>query len=283
MLSPHHQPLFDLFPDTPSTKKLRDAATRLLTHSGRYRTDCDDLAKAGKFTARGLAQERIAKLKAGVVSKMRQDRLLIDRTAQELKQRRATLKRPVLDRTDVVAALDRREIRDRVQSLPLSEQRKILFDKDCDSRILDAILDMPKVLSGIPDEIFHIVEAARLEQLFAPALREIEEMEAVVAEATAAAEVARNDQRSASGLEPRQFERAVESIERKISLPWLKRTKDIQGAESVIVVRPGARTHAEATPDQLASGVYYDGPDAFFAANGCKSPEEYFEVFGRPE
>src|SRR5436189_280309 len=81
----------------------------------------------------------------------------------------------------------------------------------------------PKELSGIPDAIYQIVESARLEQLHGPALREIEEMEAAVAEATAAADVGRNDLRAASGLEERVFERVVESIERRVTLPWLKR------------------------------------------------------------
>jgi hypothetical protein len=58
----------------------------------------------------------------------------------------------------------------------------------------------------------------------------------------------------------------VESIERKISLPWLKREKDIHGAERVIVIRPGESTHLPATDADLAAGVFYPNADSFFKA-----------------
>jgi hypothetical protein len=156
-----------------------------------------------KFTEQGIRQEMLETLKGSTAAQMRRARLPIDRAARELKDRRAALKRPVLDRTDVVAAGDRREIRSRLQSLPHIEQVKILLNPNCDSRILEALLDGPRELSGVADDVYAQVESAQLERLHGPALREIEEMESAVAEAVAAVDVARNDVRAQSGLEER--------------------------------------------------------------------------------
>jgi hypothetical protein len=125
-----------------------------------------------------------------------------------------------------------------------------------DARVLDAVLDMPPEYSGLSKEQYGQVKAAREEQLRGPLLREIEAAEEVLAEAESAAAIARGDLMSIVELDQRSFDQIMLPIENKTAAPWL-----LKRGDRVMVVDPGAATHAEmyqdATPDQLRDGKYY--------------------------
>src|SRR5258708_35168358 len=109
----------------------------------------------------------------------------------------------------------------------------------------DAMLEQPPILSGlflaedfkgtISPEIQRdrdIVAAAkqkRLENIFAPQLAEIDELEKTVSEANMIADLARVDLQSHSGMEPRVVGEFVKPGEAKANAPWLREDQELDG------------------------------------------------------
>jgi len=133
------------------------------------------------------------------------------------------------------------------------------------NEIVAALLDQSAVVTSIPEEIFAKVEAAYVERMFGKELQEIKAFEAIIAEAEAAASVARDEMQRTIGLERKQFDEIVVPIETKARAPWL--LKDNYSGQ-VLCVRPGESTYPVATEDELRDGVYYANAEEYERANG---------------
>jgi hypothetical protein len=168
--------------------------------------------------------------------------------------------KPPVDRNDVVAAMERQELRATIAEMPDAERIGFVLGTS-DPRIIEAVLGQPAVVSGIPEEVFSKVEASYQERRYAKELREIRDLEAVVAEAEAAARVARDEMRQTIGLDPKCFDDIVKPIEEKRSAPWL-----IKDGEKIRVVKPGQHHYPEASADEIRDGVYYRDVEDYQAA-----------------
>ena len=176
--------------------------------------------------------------------------------------REAVKVRPLADANNVVAEMRRRELRDAVAAM--SDDERIAYVLNVkDNAIVAALLDQPAVVTSIPEEIFAKVEAAYVERMFGKELQEIKAFEAIIAEAQAAAAVARDEMQRTIGLECKQFDEIVVPIETKARAPWLLREGD-----RVVVVKPGESTYPVATPDELRDGVFYADLVEYERANG---------------
>jgi hypothetical protein len=116
-----------------------------------------------------------------------------------------------------------------------------------------------------------IVAAAkekRLAGMFGPQLEEIAELEKTVVEARAIADVARNDLQHNSGMERGPFEEFVKPVETKQNAVWLKRDKDFDGNERIIVIdlaNPEGPVGRVATEREILDGKYYANFSAYQA------------------
>lgn len=189
----------------------------------------------------------------------------IEKMAGELKARRAALVIKPLDRTDSVGAIERTETREWLRSLNLSDRRNIAMTTR-DPQILEAMLAKPE-MSGFTGNLAPMVDHARtryLELTYGEEVRAIEATEAVLAEAAAAAQVAKDEIRRTSGENELTFNRLAEPIEKQFGAPWL-----LKNGDRVMVVEVGADGMANYRPaatDEIETGVFYKDAADFQAA-----------------
>jgi hypothetical protein len=71
------------------------------------------------------------------------------------------------------------------------------------------------------------------------------------------ANVLRGDIAADSGLENREFEAEVKHVESGINAPWLRKDKDFDGNERIIVIDVENHRGRVATPDEIRDGVFF--------------------------
>jgi hypothetical protein len=237
----------------PSTAALRKAAENCFTIAENFAAHRDLLERDGQFTAQGKNARLREALTKTVAHDLRIARKPIDDARQEIERLRGGIKPVQVDSTDVVAAMERAEIRAFIRSLPSTERIAALLTQP-DPKILDAVLSAPAALSGVAEQHYSAAKSAREEQLFGPQLAEIDALKAVVDEANAAATIARGDLRSVLQIEEREFSQLVD----REPTPWLVR----MGADQpVLRVRPENvgtdQLHQPATPDEIRVGRFF--------------------------
>jgi hypothetical protein len=137
----------------------------------------------------------------------------------------------------------------------------MLLAPDAAPEILDSVLDKPAVLSGVPAEIYAKAKDARQQQLFAPQIAELEELETVVSEVDAIAQIARNDLRSVIQIGEREFNLLID----KAPSPWLVKHTDGR----IIRVRPErvgtGELNMPATEEEIRLGKFYANEAEYLA------------------
>jgi hypothetical protein len=242
---------FDRHAENPATARLAAAAAECLTISEKFANQRELLERDGYLTPEGKRAKLAEALTKQFARDMRDARVPIEAAAQEVTRLRGEIKPVQVDRTDVVAAMERQEIRAFIRGLSSQDKIAALL-KQADPKILDAVLDAPAALSGVPEQQYAAAKAAREQQLFSPQLQEAAALQAVVDEANAAARVARNDLATVVEMDQTSFDKIVLPIENKKAAPWL-----LKQGEKVVVVVPGATTYQEATEDQMREGKFY--------------------------
>ena len=259
----------DRHAEHPSANALRKAAENCLAVSERFARERDLIAQNGHLTQEGVRAQLTEALRRTYDRDLRDARKPFDAAAAKLKSMREQVKPAQVDRTDVVAALERQEIRAFVRGLNVQERTKLLTPGS-DPRVLDAVLDAPAALSGVPEPYFAQVKAWREEQLHGPLLKEIADLDSLLSESQNAAVIARGDLMNTMQIDQRGFDRIMLPIENKADAPWLKKEGD-----AVVVVVPGQATYQPATADEMRDGVFFESAEAFFKAHGVKDQAEY--------
>jgi hypothetical protein len=238
----------------PSTATLRKAAEACLNVSERFTSEREQIDQNPHLTRDGKKAKLIDSLRKTHARDLRDARKPFDEAANKLKAMRETIKPAQIDETNVVAALERMEIRTFVFNSPSADKVSLLLHQDASPKILDAVLSAPRELSGVTKDIYDRAKTAREEKLYGPLLQEIETAELVLSEANNAAAIARASLMGTVELDQREFDRIMLPIENKTAAPWLLKEP---GSQRVVVVEPGAATYQEATPDQLRDGKFY--------------------------
>jgi hypothetical protein len=191
--------------------------------------------------------------------------------------RAAATKLPTIDKTDLVAALNRRELRDASRAMTSGQRSMYLTGERRSVAFIDSLLEFPDDpwIAGInihdpgEREIFEMVKQERLRDFHGPLIDTIAERDAVESEAQMIIDVARNDLKMHSGLEDRAFAEFAKPIESKAGACWLKKSTDLDGNEKIIVLDlaplPGAPTSRWATPDEIRDGKFYENLAAYQA------------------
>jgi hypothetical protein len=254
---------------------LKSALARCLDISESFAGDVEFLTLDKNLSAEGRNNARQAKLRAAIRD-LRDARAPINDLQSKLDAKRKAVAMPKFDQADVVGFLRRQELRAALRASANAGQRALLLE---DPAFADAMLEQPAALSGLqPQQIgeakdqgnqdFLLVEATkkrRLESLFAQELAQIDAMEKTIAEANMIADIARVDLQSHSGMEPRVFGEFVKPVETKVNAPWLRRDKDWDGNDRIIVVDVANHTGHVATEREILDGKYYENFAAYQA------------------
>ena len=175
---------------------------------------------------------------------------------------RGAVKAPSYDKTDIVGAMNRKELRDLARSMSFGQRQMRMLGEHRDVNFVDALLEHEAWVSGFdvfnPNEreLFEAARQSRLRDLHGSLLDAIDEREAMEQEALMVVSVVRNDIQSDSGLESKDFEAEAKRIESKIDGPWLKRFVE-SGIEVIRVVDLENHAARIATPDEIRDGKFY--------------------------
>ncbi len=235
--------------DRISDKILRASAEACLGLVENVRVHRAQLEKSGNFTEIGRAAALKEALGKQYAPQLRKIQAPIAAAQAAVEQRRAALSLPIPDKTDLAGVLDRQEIRAHLRSLSLAQRTALVFESK-DLRISDAVISAPPELSGIPADRFALLHRAALDRIHGPEMKSIAEAEAIVSEARAAIQVAKNDMRQETGLDEKIFGEVMGNV--KQGAPWLVRQADI-----VLTVQPGKMVYQESTAEELATGKFY--------------------------
>jgi hypothetical protein len=186
-------------------EKIQSAFRIVDTFAGGVR----DIAKNPALTDQGKRNETRKLLANGYVgwlAKLNDD---LKPPRQHVAKLRADILPKVADRTDVVAELQRAEVRTNVRSLPLAERTALVFSANLDPTIAEALMTAPPMLSGLPEDRHAHFVRAHLAKHHAAELAEIEHIENQIEVVDAAIKTARNDIFFASGLDDTEFRQVV--------------------------------------------------------------------------
>jgi hypothetical protein len=190
---------------------------------------------------------------------------------------RTAAKRPAFDKTDVVAAMNRRELRDASRAMSFGQRAALMSGPTRDKDFVDAVLEQAAWVSGIntydPGELalYEGAKAERLRDHHGPLLDQIEARDAIESEAQMILDVARNDLKMYSGLDDRAFADFAKQVESGINALWLKRDKDINGNDVTIVLVPegGGFRAKTASPEEVRDGHFFASYEEYSAARAA--------------
>jgi hypothetical protein len=93
---------------------------------------------------------------------------------------------------------------------------------------------------------------------YGDAIGEIKEIEKAIEAAESSVEAARDEVRLEVGIhDPTKFNELAASVEAKQDAPWLRRRKNSDGAEGIVVVDLDQGVERPATPEEAERGIFY--------------------------
>jgi hypothetical protein len=263
--------LLDRIPaNHPQAKTLRAAAEGTIAVAESFAAKKAALQKGNRYTSEGM-QQALREMLPDHAAQMAAAKAPITKLQREAKQRREAIKVPTPDPANLAAAIERQEIRSFLRGLPIGERNALLVGTK-DERILEAALTAPPELSGLSGEkMRHIaerVETNYLEMKFGTEVKAVAALEDAVAEAAAAAKVARARLAIEADMDERAFAALVGPAEQKGAAPWLVKNGAGDVPQVVEVDDNGTAHYHRATEWEASVGVYYKDVDEWCAAIG---------------
>lgn len=144
----------------------------------------EQVTSAGKYSPAGILEELASHYREKVAPVMADHRRAIEIAKAQLAGRRDALHRREVDRSDVIAEMQRAELRTFLRGLPMGDRIQAALSGDAAMR--DAILGGPAALSGLNEEVFGRVRDAALIEEKPDALRALVDLDEAIAVAQAA-------------------------------------------------------------------------------------------------
>jgi hypothetical protein len=227
------------------------------------------LAAAEQFSAKVAAVKsdqhlsvagRNAKIEKQVRAALRDMRDLsapLDAKRAQLADVLAKIRPASFDKLDMAGALLRQEMRAAVKGMTLADKAALLLGDQRDDGFVTAVLEAPAILSGVDAHLYEEVREQHLSNLFSAESLEAESLTNEVEEAQAIFELAHQDISAASGLQPYEFAALAKAVAERKDAVWLKRERDMNGAERVIVLEPKSAKTRLADSNDLRDGKFY--------------------------
>jgi hypothetical protein len=201
---------------------------------------------------------RTEKLVKSVLRDLRDMAAPVDSKRAQLAEIVAKIKPTSFEPTDLAGALLRGEMRAAIKAMTLAERAAVLTGDKADAAFVDAVLEASPILSGLDSNLYEQIREQRLEALFAAESLEAESLSTEIEEAAAIFEIAKQDIAGASGLREHEYLALAKEVDSKRDAVWLKRERDMNGAEVVIVLEPKSAKTRLADPDDLRDGKFYN-------------------------
>jgi hypothetical protein len=256
-----------------TTGKLETVYLNALAAVDRFSEHKVAAMKSGRFTSEGLKDEVTTFGLTQLVPKFHQGRQVIAAAKRELAGLRDKVKLSPPDKTDVVAAMRRQEMRSYLRGLPSDERNRVLARADAlDPETALAIVEMPAMYSGVMDVDREQLVNRALEAQHGEDVPRIQELESAIATAESVVEAGREEIAHEVGLfDPVKFNELAAPFEKGKIGPWLKTFRE-DGVERVRVFKmigsgPGDGRWLEPSQQELSEGEYYADHDAYAKAH----------------
>jgi hypothetical protein len=271
-----------LWPHGRQSSTLRDleAAFRAsLGLSGRLKDAKSAVEASGKFSPRGAAEEHRRLAREQHLPHIVKGQIALDRARKSVQERLSKLTPKPVDKTDLVSAFRRAEIRDSIRALP-REQRDSLISRhagDIDPEVAAALLEHIELPWTAPqDRLVSPETRTTLMRRMMPAdeLAAIDEIEQAIQYSAETIAAGKSELQLELGINAQQFEEAVKveaEAQKATAAPptiWLKK----DGARVVRMFMDTGRGTSggtsTATEDEIARGQWFT-PEAHAAAQAA--------------
>lgn len=229
------------------------------------------LEKDVRFTPEGRRDQLLEYAAKDLAPALKQGRNAVERAKQDLAARRANLKPPTADKSDIAGAMLRREIREWLGRMDGSKQAEFLASRgaNLDPNIAMAIIEVPPEMGIVsPIQREKLIDR-HMRASFGSEIDDIGDVEAAIKRAEASVEQSRELIRvEATSGDRKKFDKVAAPFEKPVEAVWLRKNGD-----EVHVVDLERNVSRKPTPQELESGIFYDNYEAYAAARGIKTEE----------
>jgi hypothetical protein len=241
----------------PEFKAAKSAYMAAISAVDGVRSKRQKLIETKKYTPEGIKQKlgRIA-VDDEVIS-VRKAAVSAENLRKAIAARKSNLTLPPIDRTDVVAEMQRAEMRAQLRTKLASlsaKERSIYLIENKTPALLSAVLNADPSLSGIPESTYSAWKQDEIQKLHGDAIEELSEMEQAVKTAEIALSAAREKVREEIGLNKQEFDHLVAPAEKAAgTLKFVRTREEVNGvAQDVVrVVDPVAGVMRLANEEEL--------------------------------
>ena len=217
---------------------------------------------SGRYTPDGAKQMTLQSALSEAVPSLHRSRQVIKSAKAEVAELRSKIKLQPADKTDMVSAMLRAEMRTWLRSKPQSERDAYLSKnlENLDPQMALAVMELPPEMSGVSSQQHNMLVDRAIEAQHGETLGEIEALEHGILLAERAVEASREEVRRETGVDPKTFDELALPFEAKEAAPWLRR----KGNE-VRVVDLERGVERLATAEELTRGIEANSLEEFNA------------------
>jgi hypothetical protein len=230
-------------------------------------------ARSGKFTAEGLKVDALQFAAEQLSPIFHRGKHQIAAAKREATELRSKVKLQPADKTDLVAAMLRAEMRDFLRSKSQADRDVYIREnaERLDPQMALAVMEVPAELSGISIVQRDALIERALEAQHGESLKAVQELERGIEIAERAVQLGREEIIKEAEADPHQFNQLAEPFEKAAGANWLKKQHE-KGEEVIRVMKwdntTKTGTWAKATPEEIADGAFYNNWEEYRTANG---------------
>lgn len=263
-----HDRLWPLPSSTPTLRALEQAYRAALTSGRRVSDFKSGLAATSRYTEQGLAAEGHKYAREQILPEILRGHVALQRARRNIQDRMREIRPRPVDKTDLVSAFRRAEIRDAIRAMPREQRDNLLsrYASELDPDVVAAILEHTELPWTQPEArlISDDTRKTLLRQAMASehgeALQAVQQIEEAIKLTAPVVEKASAEIQSGLGMNALEFEKAMQAEAAKRPPVWLRQ----MGSEIRVIV-PGGSARL-ATEEEKAVGVYFSNIDEFNAA-----------------
>lgn len=218
------------------------------------------LEQSGQLTASGIKAEMRKYLEGDKGKNLAKAKIAISHLKVDIEKRSAAISLHGPDKTDVVGALLRQEIRAYVRNMDIAKRTALLTSDDLAPEIALAVIEAPAELSGASNGVRELLANKALEALHPKEFRDLSELDEAIETAENAIRAAEKEIETHAKVGPLEFNEIMSGMK----FVQLFRETERSAAtgyvdKEIIKVRDMDRmTIREATPEEIENGYFVD-------------------------
>jgi hypothetical protein len=230
-----------------------------------------EAARSGKFTTEGLKVDALAFAAQQLSPVFQRGKHAVAAAKREATELRSKIKPQPVDKTDLVSAMLRAEMRDWLRSKPRAERDAYIAQnaETLDPEMAMAFTELPAAVSGISTvQRDSLIERA-LQAQHGEALKEVQELERGIEIAERAVQLGREAIIQDAEVDPNEFNQLAAPYEAKAVVPWLRKYP----GDKIVVVDLGRGVGRQPTDEEMATGAYFKDIEEYRMANGLPADD----------